>query len=509
MRDNAPTDSSYRQILRSTSVIGGASVFNILVSLLRTKVAAILLGPAGIGLIGLLQNLMGTASVVSALGFGTSGTRQIAEVAARSDEQGVASARRALFWGTLLLALAGGGLFWLGRNFLAGHVLHDVVPGESIGWLAIGVSLTVAAGSQTALLNGMRRIGDLARVSISTSLLSSVAGLGALWALGERGILLFVLAIPLAGFVCGHWYVARLPRIAAGMATPFPDVAAQWASLIRIGAAFMVGGLVELGGLLVVRILVERELGSESLGHFQASWMITMTYIGFVLTAMGTDFYPRLSARIHDHRAANKLVNEQTEMALMLAAPVVVAMLGLAPWIIRLLYSDQFGDAAIILRWQVLGDVLKILSWPLAFIMLAAGDGRAYILAQTVGIVVFVGITWLGLSIGGVQATGVAFLCMYVAYLPLVFWLARRRTGFAFSGPVFRIFVLVLATAAAVFFVALEFGAAGAILGIVAAGCLALHSAARISHMTELTGVLGRVGAICQQMMAKARVWRG
>ena len=93
--------SSYKQILRSSSIIGGASVVNILISLLRTKVVAVVLGPAGVGFIGLLVTLMATASTVASLGFGNVGTRQIAEAVGEDDTAAVAAARRALFWGTL------------------------------------------------------------------------------------------------------------------------------------------------------------------------------------------------------------------------------------------------------------------------------------------------------------------------------------------------------------------------------------------------------------------------
>ena len=77
---------SYRQILRSTSIIGGASVINILIGLVRVKVAAVLLGPAGVGLMGLFSNLIATAANVAALGMGTVGTRQIAEAIHREFE---------------------------------------------------------------------------------------------------------------------------------------------------------------------------------------------------------------------------------------------------------------------------------------------------------------------------------------------------------------------------------------------------------------------------------------
>src|SRR5437868_4415069 len=56
---------SYGQILKSSAVIGGSSVLNICIGIVRTKAMAMLLGPAGFGLFGLygsIQNL--TQSVV-------------------------------------------------------------------------------------------------------------------------------------------------------------------------------------------------------------------------------------------------------------------------------------------------------------------------------------------------------------------------------------------------------------------------------------------------------------
>jgi len=499
--------SSYRQILRSSSIIGGASVIKILIGLLRTKVAAVLLGPAGIGLIGLFHSLIATASTVSALGFGNVGTRQIAEANGSEDAQAVAAVRRALFWGTLGLAVIGAGVFWLLRDALATTVIGDADASGTVGWLAIGVALTVAAGSQGALLNGLRRIGDIARVSVLSALLSALLGVGALWLLGDKGVLFFVLVGPLSSFLLGHWFVSRLPRV-QGSRTLFRVLLEQWKTLARLGAAFMVAGLAVTVGQLVVRTIVQRELGAEALGHFQAAWMISMTYIGFVLGAMGTDYYPRLTATIRDHAATNQLVNEQTEVALLLAGPVLVAMLGLAPWVIELLYSSQFAEAAIVLRWQVLGDLLKVASWPLGFIILAAGDGRAFMLVESLAIAVFVGLTWVGLPIMGIEATGIAFVGIYVFYLPTVYWLARRRTGFAWQRRVYLLLIRLLAVAGIVFIAGAWSKWLGAGLGVAAAAILGLFGLARLGHMADLGGSVGRMAIYSRELMMKMGVWR-
>jgi PST family polysaccharide transporter len=502
-----PEIASYAQILRSSSIIGGASVVNILVGLLRTKVAAVLLGPAGVGLIGLLQSLMATAATVSALGFGNVGTRQIAEANATNDAQAVATVRRALFWGTLGLAVFGASVFWLLRDTIATTVLGDSNSSETVAWLAVGVALTVAAGSQGALLNGLRRIGDIARISILSALLSTLLGVSALWLLGEKGVLIFVLSAPLSSFLLGHWFVSRLPRL-QGSQTQLRELQEQWKTLARLGAAFMVAGLAVTVGQLVVRTMVQRELGAEALGHFQAAWMISMTYVGFVLGAMGTDYYPRLTATIRDHAATNQLVNEQTEVALLLAGPVLVAMLGLAPWVIELLYSREFAEAADVLRWQVLGDILKVASWPMGFIILAAGDGRVFMLKESAVIVIFVGLVWVGLPYLGIQATGTAFLGMYLFNIPVLYWLARRRTGFAWHRRVYMQLTGLLAVAGVVFIAGAWSKWLGAGLGSAAAAALFLFGLARIGHMTNIGGSAGRMAARTRELMVKTGVWR-
>jgi PST family polysaccharide transporter len=500
-------DASYRQILRSSSIIGGASALNIVVGLVRTKVAAVLLGPAGVGLIGLLQSVMATGSTVATLGFDTAGTRQIAEANGRTDDAAVAAARRGLFWGALGLALLGGAVLWMLRGVVAQAALGDAARSGEVAWLALGVALTVAAGSQSALLTGLRRIGDLARMSVLSAVLASALGVGALWIWGQQAVLVFVLAGPLANVVLGHVFVSRLPRIVAP-ATPLRELAGQWRALARLGAAFMVAGLVGTAGQLVVRTLVQRELGVEALGHFQAAWAISMTYIGFILSAMGADYYPRLTAAIHDLKAANRMVNQQVDVAVLLAAPVFLAMLGLAPLIIEVLYSARFAEAAVVLRWQVLGDVLKVVSWPLGFVLLASGDGRTFMLTEILGIGVFVAVTWLGLPLIGIEATGIAFVGMYAAYLPVVYALARRRTGFRWDAAVlWHVFALV-GLAATVSGVAGWHALAGAGAGVVAGSAFGLYSLTRLGHMATADGRIGQVAATSRRLLDRLDIWR-
>lgn len=484
---------SYRQILRSSYVIGGASVLSIVIGLARTKLVAYLLGPAGIGLIGLLQNLMMSAATLAGLGLGNAGTRQIAEAAGREDQLAIHAARRALMTGTIFLALLGAVVVWMLRDVLARHVIGDPASSATVGWLGLGVALTVAASAQAALLNGLRRIGDIARVSVFSAILSTVLGAVGLLYWGERAIWLFLLAAPLATFLVGHWYVAKLPKTAGARLAP-GTLTAQWRVLARLGVAVTLAGVVGLLAQLVVRSMVQRQLGAESLGQFQASWQISMTYLGFVLTAMGTDYYPRLTGVISDHRATVRMVNDQTEVAILLGGAVLLAMMGLAPWIIELLYSNQFKDSAAILRWQIAGDFLKILSWPLGFILLAANNGRTFLLAEMLAYAVFVGLTWAALPWLGVEATGLAFLGMYAVYLPAVYMLGRQRVGRLWNRRIVTDAASLLALLFGVMMAANQSAPLGALVAVV--GALGWSGYALV-RLAALGAVTGRIGAWC------------
>ena len=495
-------NKSHKQILKSSSIIGGASIINILIGLFKIKVVAVLLGPAGIGLIGLLQNVMSMTSSVASMGMGTAGTRQIAEANAEGDQQGITVARRALFWGTMVLAVLGGLIVWLFREPLASTFLDDQSKSSWIGWLSIGVVLAVASGSQTALLNGMRKIVDLAKLRIYSALFATVLGIVAVWIWQEQGLIFFVISVPIATFILGHLYVSRLPKITVEH-TPVSALKKQWKALLQLGFAFMVAGLAVTLGQLAVRTLVQNRLGSTDLGLFQAAWNISMTYIGFVLAAMGADYYPRLTGVIKDQAATIRLVNEQTEIALLLAGPILLAMLTLAPWVLTLLYSSDFVPAAQILRWQILGDILKVISWPISFIVLAAGASKTFLLFESIVMLVFYTFTWYSIDYLGIEATGIGFFVMYLVYLPIVYFWARYKIGFKWHKDIVINICFLLFSAVLLIFISSFNQWIGLILGIFVTSYISLRSFRHIIVMSEDVSIVRKINKITSKLSIK------
>lgn len=475
--------TAHRQIFRASAIVGGASVINVAVGIVKVKVLAVLLGPAGVGLMGLYQNIMAIATLFSGCGVANSGVRQLA--ASQDDVATLSLVRKALFMANLLLGSTGMVALWLLREPVALWVFGTVEYSAEVGYLGLGVLLGLLASSQTALLQGLRRIGDLSRVQILSAFVSAITGLAAVWLWGRSGLLVFILAGPAASVLVAAWIARRLPRPVAGH--DWAELRRQWQAMFALGIPLMAAGLLNMGTELLARSLVLHNLGMDSVGYFQAAWVISMAYLGFVLNAMGADYYPRLSAAIQDRERATRMVNDQTEMVLLLAGPVLLAMMTLAPWVIELMYAKSFAPASEILRWQVLGDIVKVVAWPMGFVVLAQGRGTVFIGTQLNWNVVYVLFLWFGLPVLGLAATGMGFFLAFLAQVVVVRLAAGRLIGFKAEACNLWLFVVLLAFAGLIFAATLHSASLTYGVGAVATLAVGIYSARRLNELMNLT----------------------
>ena len=71
--------SSYGSIMKATSIFGGVQVFNILITLIRSKAVALLIGTAGMGLNGLLLSGLTLIRTITSLGLQESAVKDISQ----------------------------------------------------------------------------------------------------------------------------------------------------------------------------------------------------------------------------------------------------------------------------------------------------------------------------------------------------------------------------------------------------------------------------------------------
>jgi PST family polysaccharide transporter len=144
-------------------------------------------------------------------------------------------------------------------------------------------------------------------------------------------------------------------------------------------------------------------------------------------------------------------VNEQAQISLLLAGPGVIATLTFAPDIIALLYANTFAAAVEPLRWICLGMALRVVAWPMGYIVLAKGARAIFFWTEVAATVVHVALAFVFVRLFGVTGATMAFTGLYIWHGFLIYVIVNRLTGFRWSAANCRTGIVFLPLIALVF----------------------------------------------------------
>ena len=488
---------SYGQILKSSALIGGSSVLTIAFSIVRTKAMALLLGPGGVGLWGLYNSVYDVARSLGGMGINASGVRQIAEAVGSQDSKRiartVATLRRVAFYTGALGAL----LLVLFCRPVSRLTFGDDQHAGTLALLALAVFLGDVSAGQAALVQGMRCIADLARMNVLGAFYGTALSIPIIYFFREQGIVPSLVTVAAMSILTSWWYARRIRVEPVTMTAQ--EVLGETSALLKLGFVFMATTLMTMGVAYLVRIIIVRKLGLQDAGFYQAAWALGGLYFGFILQAMGTDFYPRLTAVGRDNAECNRLVNEQAEVGLLLAVPGVLGTLTFAPLVIQLFYSQKFEPAVEILRWICLGMTLRVACWPMGFILLAKGEGKLFFWTELVSNCLQVGLIFAGVLAFGLKGAGIAFFALYVFYTLGIYLVVRRLSGFRWSQANCQLGLFFLPLVAFVFAAAYLFPLPWAILlGVVVTLSTGVYSLKTLSALIPLERLPRAAFVLCR-----------
>lgn len=455
-----------RELIKSMMIIGSAQGLSILMSIIKLKGVAILLGPSGIGLLGIYNSFLAMMQKSAGLGMKMSGVREIA--ASSGEEKKLSLVRRVLFIAHLLQGLIAMISVWLLRENISIWLFGEIEFAEEVGLVGLAILFALLSSSQVALLQGMRKINNLGRITVIGAFVTSLTGLFIIWLIGQNGLIWFVIIQPLTAFIVAMKYTKKLPK-PLNIEYSLKNQWSIWKSMAKIGIAFMLGGLISTVTILIVRSKILQELGLDAAGHFAAAWGLTMTYIGPMLAAMGADYYPRLTEVIKNKYAAINLMNDQAQLGLSIGGPLLILLIGFAPWVITLLYSSEFYPAVALLQWQAFGNIFKILVWSIVFSHIAAGHSKTFFFLDISFNIVFLCILWPLLFSYGILIIGPAFAIANGFSLVLNIVFAKKYLGFKWDPLSLKLLILQTVLALITLIFALQAPLMGAIFSLIIA----------------------------------------
>lgn len=426
---------AYGQVLKYTGIFGGVQGLNVIVSLVRNKLAAILLGPAGMGLVSLFNVTVAFISQATGFGISMSAVRHISELTESGDEAQRAYYIKVVRAWSLLAALLGVlvcvaiGPFLSSNTFAWGnHTLHFILLAPAVGMIA------VTAG-ETAILKGTRQLKPLVVVQTFTILATLILTVPAYYFFGQAGI---VPVIVLMALVTLLFTVNCSWRLYPLQLSGSKGILGDGMEMIRLGVAFTMAGIVGAGSEMLIRSWLNLQGDLDAVGLYNAGYMITVTYASMVFSAMEADYFPRLSAVNGDVAATNETVNKQTEVTLLIIAPMLVGMIVLLPVLTPLLLSEKFMPIVAMTQVAALAMFFKAITLPAAYITLARGYSLIYLSLETAYFIVFVLLVMYGYRHWGLLGTGIAITAANVFDFFMIHTVAYFRYGYKMSSAVMR-----------------------------------------------------------------------
>lgn len=432
--------SSYKQILKATSIFGGVQVFNIIISILRAKFIAVIIGPVGMGIFGLLTSTLSLITSLTSFGLSASSVKDISFAHEHSDNRKlleVSSILSKLIWYT-------GGLGMMLTLIFSPLLSKLTFDSYDYTWSFVLLSVTLLLGQlslgKDAVLQGTRKLKWLAYANMISSALSLIVTFPVYYFYGIKGIVPAMIITACITLIITQFYYARLKFVLPSF--QFKETWLKGKAMLKLGFFLSLSGIITTSCAYGVRIFISKFGGFEQLGFYNAGFGIINSYVGIIFTAMATDYYPRLAGSINNRNKFSSIINEQGNVALIILGPVLTGFIVFNSFAITLLYSKEFLPAQSMMQYAIIGVFLKAAAWLLGFLVVAKGDTKIFFWSELIANTYHSVLNCLGFYFWGLEGLGISFIVGYALYLVQMIYISKAKYKFVFNQNFIKIFAL-------------------------------------------------------------------
>src|SRR5262249_45609379 len=224
------------------------------------------------GLVGLFSAILTLANSVAGMGVKQSGVRQIAEATGSAETERIARTAAVLQRTSMVLGILGAVALVVFRRTVSIWTFGTDAYSGSVALLSVGVLVWQISDGQAALIQGMRRISDLARISVLGAVGGSVLSLVLVYFLRDKGVVPSLVGAAVATLIVSWRYrrTVDIPRVSLTI----DQIREEAGALLTLGSAFMASAALTTAAAYVVRIIVRDRIGLEAAGLYQAAWAL-------------------------------------------------------------------------------------------------------------------------------------------------------------------------------------------------------------------------------------------
>ncbi|MBO6013031.1 MAG: oligosaccharide flippase family protein [Bacteroidales bacterium] len=426
---------SYKNIIKATSLFGGVHGLNSALDLVRSKIAAELLGPAGTGLNTIYNETRELLHSTSNLGLDLSGIRNISrryeewrkskEVAERElykelllDE--IALLRSWIFLlasiGTLLCMVLAEPLSYFTFQDLD-HILGFVLLSPAVG-------LSTIVCGEMIVLKATRRIKLVASITLAFVILAILVTLPFYYFFGINGVLpaLVMLCLSEALLVISFSFRRFKPRVffkTEKLKAGFP--------ILKLGIAFALAGMLTHGTQLAIRAFFNHEGGLILVGLYGAGYSIFMKLCNIAFASVDSDYFPRLSGIFNNLEERRATVYRQIRVTVPISLLIAAITIPLLPYLLPLLNTEEYMPAVRMAQFAIASIVFRAIYLPFSYLTLAAGTSRIFLFLEFLSNVIIVACIYTCYQFWQLDGVGIGLLLAQIIDTVISFFVAKFK----------------------------------------------------------------------------------
>lgn len=423
--------NSYKNIFIALGLFGGTQIFQIIIAIIRNKFVAILLGPVGMGISGLLTSTTNLVNSITSMGLRTSAVRDISRAYESGDKTRisiVSAVMKKLVWGTGILGM-------LIVFFLADTLSEWTFQSEDNSWMFRLLSATLLFDQlrvgQNVLMQGTFNYKYMAKSSI----LGSIVGLFAsiplyyIWRTNAIAPVLFIVSFAALLLSSYYSHKIKIPSIQVSM----KDVFAEGKVMIALGIAVALSGILREGKTYFTRIFIANNGLIYEVGMYTAAISIATQYINIILNAMSSDYSPRLAAVSNNESEFVEVINRQNKLMLTIITPFVLALIIFIHPFVRILYSSEFLEISGMIEWMMLGMFFRTTSWCLSYTLVAKGQAKSFLINETISTLYSFALFVVGYKLLHFTGIGIGYCLSYLLYTIQFYLICKRNFNFKYT----------------------------------------------------------------------------
>lgn len=405
-----------------------ATVVKLISGLIINKAVAIFIGPSGLAMIGQFQNFIQIALTLAQGAINSGVTKYSAEEVKESSTLPILVSTATKISVTCS-ALVGCFVIWF-ADVLSLKIFNSLEFESVFTVFGITVVLYVLNSLLLSFLNGLKEIKAFISINIAQSFYSLIFTTFLIVFFGLKGALFALVTNQSVVFLTSLIYLKKKYGVSFRVfKSKFDKRVAKKLSNFSLMA--LVSAACVPGSHMIIRDFIADELTIEAAGYWQAMWYISSMYLMVITTALGTYYLPRLSEIKNRSELSAELLNGY-KIILPIVCTLALLIYLLKDIIVLVLFTPNFEPMRELFAWQLLGDVLKIASWLVAYLLLAKAKTLIYIATEIIFSISFVCLSFFFVSEYGVVGMTYSYSLNYLFYLVAISLVVRKVF---FTGP--------------------------------------------------------------------------